>query len=103
MDDVGITKGCAIVLVAKIRMMKLNVHSAMPRENASLLGPVLARGAARGAVTVCFLGFFRLMRIYPFYTALSLQVRSPTTAARRGALQCLHACQGIGRVARRDL
>src|SRR5579863_3159604 len=103
MEEVGITKGCAIVPVAKIRIMKLNVHSAMPREKASLLGLALGRGAAKGAVSVCFLGFFRLMRGLTLLYRVIVPTGAKRAWAHHGAIQCLHACQGISRVARRDL
>lgn len=69
MEDVGITNGCAIIPVAKTRMTKLKVHSAILREMellvALLLWTLETGGDGRG-----FFSFFRLMMRFFFYTAM---------------------------------
>jgi hypothetical protein len=62
MDPVGITYGCAIKPVAKIRMAMLNVQSAMLREN----GSAAFAGFAWDSLTCCFFFFIMAMAVLSF-------------------------------------
>src|SRR5580704_4253859 len=94
MDDVGITSGCAIMLVAKIRMMKLKTHSARPCDMVLAAARLCFSGSVAGLGRSGFRVFLVFVATLPFipHARGALQRTAAGTGQRgicaRPALQC---------------